>query len=56
MATKIREAFAGRADKPFPGSALNSAQFALQMIEGVPRVTFRRDNAPGTGPLRGDSR
>ena len=57
LAAAMREAFENKPGNPFKGSVPNSAQFALQMIEGVPRVTFWRDDrahdprTPGVTPL-----
>ena len=53
LAAAMREAFENKPGNPFKGSVPNSAQFALQMIEGVPRVTFLRDDtAPMTRALQ----
>jgi hypothetical protein len=46
MAGAIRDAFQGRSDDPFQGEPPNPAQFALQMIEGVPLVRFWRGDPP----------
>jgi hypothetical protein len=46
MAEEMRKAFKDKAGDPFRGSGPNSAQFAFQMIEAGPRVTFWRGNVP----------